>query len=102
MIEEFKQLLMQLGLSLADLVIFLVRLRDAPVWQGVLHDVVLSASETTVTIPHGLGRAHRGAMVVLASEPVPLFAVPAEDEVNLTLVVDTASLVNVIYRVWVF
>ena len=102
MIEEFKQLLMQLGLSLADLVIFLVRLRDAPVWQGVLHDVVLVAGDGSVTIPHGLGRAHRGAVVVLASEPVPLFAVPAEDAFDLTLVVDAAQLVNVTYRVWVF
>lgn len=100
--DEFKDFLYRLGLSVADLVILLVRLRASAIWQGRLVEVVLPASKTSVTVAHGLLQAHRGGFVVAASHPVPAFVRVATSERELTLIVATSSIFAVSYRLWVF
>lgn len=105
--DSFKELLYRLGSSLADFIILLNNLRASDVWKGRLVTVTIPANKTGVLVQHGLGRAHKGAVVVLASatlqsEVRPAFVPPATDDQEAAVFVAAAASVNLQYTLWVF
>lgn len=100
--DLFRDLLMRLGLSLADFVLFLTRLRDSPSWQGRLIDLTIRTGQSELTFPHGLGRANRGGFIAWTSDPVAVFVLPTLDKVNATVFLAAPAADDLDVRVWVF
>lgn len=78
------------------------RLFAAPLPDGVLVSVVLPAGDLTVTTAHGLGRAHRGGLVVRCSEFKTGTVLDPTSATTFTIEVDATSVTDVTLTVWVF
>lgn len=100
--NEFADMLVRLGLSLADFVLFLGRLRESPWWQGRLVQATFRAGQASITFPTGLGRAHRGGVMATSTAALPVFVLPANNPTDMTLYVSAAPVVDVTFGMWVF
>lgn len=100
--DSFGELLARLGVGLADFIIFIARLSQSPVWQGVFVDFTIKMDKDEVTVPHGLGRVHRGAFIVFSDEAYPVYVDPPENDKQITFFMGELAPEDLSFRAWVF
>ncbi len=98
----FEELLRRLSMGLSDFTALMQRLNTTPVVRSNLVSATVPAGELSVTVYHGLGRAHSGAAVVASSEPVTATCLPASNATQVTLELSATQLVDVTLKLLVF
>jgi hypothetical protein len=100
--DTLSELLKRLGASLADFTMFLNRLRESEIWRGVFLEVTIPEGDTFLEVAHGLGRAHRGAIVLATDLAWPVFALAPTNTTTVTLYMMSGQSADNNLRVWVF
>ena len=99
----FEELLKQLGLTVTSLASLLRRLNASALTSSVDLVVVVPTTATSVTVPHGLGRAANGAWAVgqsNATRYVTVDLVVADETVTVRLSAAPAAAFTVKLRVY--
>ena len=99
----FEELLKQLGLTVTSLASLLRRLNTSPLTGSVDLTVVVPTTASSMTVPHGLGRAANGASVVGQSDAtryVTVDLVTADETVTVRLSAAPAAAFTVKLRVY--
>lgn len=98
----FEQLLRAVNLDVGTLTTLLRRVIESTILRGRLVSATILNGDTSATVPHGLGRAHLGGMVVSQTAAASVYVEPADDTTTVTVTASAAVGADTTITLWVF